>query len=197
MAQLKPPGHTLPNEADGYNNLNTPVRYVGLDYATRRSWSIKTQPAADDNGLPCTTCHRLAVPNRDAFGFFPNGTAAHFANIATAATQDSKNPHSRASRIWMRPGQITYSEAEAIQDGVTRQEAAKKEAAARAAEATATKFHNCAVDFFNSNFKKAPPGCDIVPLGGPWGAEIEQQPIGQQSAGQNQNLTPLFHLLLK
>jgi hypothetical protein len=151
LAQLKTPPHALPNEFTGFNNLNTPARYVGLDYATNRSWSIKTALAPGDPGLSCTTCHRLAVPNRKAFGEI-NGTAAHFANVATAADQCvdgkcSKNPHSAASPIWMRPGQILYN---------------------AFAEASATKYQDCAVGFFNSNFTAAPQGCDIAPLGEPW-----------------------------
>lgn len=146
LAQLKTPPHALPSNATGFDNATTPLRYVGRDYATNRSWSITTSNAANDPGPSCTACHRLAVPNRQAFGMI-NGTAAHFANIATAATQASKNPHSATSPIWMRPGQVVYNSG---------------------AEATATKFHNCAVGFFNSGFTTAPAGCTITPLGMPW-----------------------------
>jgi len=152
LAQLKTPPHALPNESTGYNNLNTPARYVGLDYAKDRSWSIKTALAPGDPGLSCTTCHRLAVSNHMTFNQI-DGTAAHFANVATAEDQcvDGKcsktHPHSAASPIWMRPGQVHYD--------------------ARA-EASATKYHDCAVKFFNSNFSSAPQGCDITPLGEPW-----------------------------
>ena len=152
LAQLKTPPHALPNESTGFNNRNTPVRYVGLDYATNRSWSIETALAPGDHGLSCTTCHRLAVPNRKAFNQI-NGTAAHFANVATAEDQcvdgrcSKTHPHSAASPIWMRPGQVQYD---------------------ALAEASATKYRNCAVAFFNSNFISAPQGCDIAPLGEPW-----------------------------
>jgi len=146
LAQLKPPENVLPNTASGFDNLSTPVKYVGLDYASNRSWSITAKAAPGDPGPACTTCHRLAVPNRLAFGII-NGTAAHFANIATAPAQLSKNPHGPNSPIWMRPGQVTYNSA---------------------AEATATKFHNCAVAFFNSGFVTVPPGCTFTPLASPW-----------------------------
>ena len=150
LAQLTQPPHVLPNTSAGFDNLNTPVRYVGRDYATNRSWSIQAKPGANDTDQPaCNTCHRLAVPNRKAFGII-NGTAAHFANVATAKSQDSKNPHSQSSPIWMRPGQNTYK---------------------AAAEASATEFHKCAVGFFNSGFKTPPPGCVITPLGVPWEGE--------------------------
>jgi hypothetical protein len=152
LAQLKTPPHALPNESKGFNNRDTPARYVGLDFAKSRSWSIKTALAPGDPGLSCTTCHRLAVPNRMAFNKI-NGTAAHFANVATAEDQcvDGKcsktHPHSDASPIWMRPGQVHYD---------------------ALAEASATKYRDCAFAFFNSNFTSAPQGCDISPLGEAW-----------------------------
>jgi len=55
--------------------------------------------------------------------------------------------HIALRRRSMRPGQVHYD--------------------ARA-EASATKYHDCAVKFFNSNFSSAPQGCDITPLGEPW-----------------------------
>lgn len=142
LAQLRTPPHMLPSTATGFNNLNTPVKYVGLDYATNRSWNITTSPAAGDTGTSCHACHRLAVNN-----FSRNGTAALFANIATAPTQAAKNPHSATSPIWMRPGQITYN---------------------AGAEASATKYRDCALGFLNSGFVTAPPGCTITALAEPW-----------------------------
>jgi len=156
LAQLKTPPNVLPNMASGFDNFDTPVRYVGLDFATNRSWSIKAPPAPGDAGPSCTTCHRLAVPNRTAFSRI-NGTAAHFAGYATAPTQDSKNPHGPSSPIWMRPGQVTYN---------------------AAAEASAKVFEACATAFFNSNFVSGPPGCEYTPLGQPW---KEAEPVSMAS----------------
>jgi hypothetical protein len=104
LAQLRTPPNALPNQSTGFNNFDTPSRYVGLDFASNRSWSIKTALAPNDSGLSCTTCHRLAVPNRMAFSQI-NGTAAHFGNVATAEDQcvDGKcsktHPHSDVSPI--------------------------------------------------------------------------------------------------
>jgi hypothetical protein len=145
LAQLKTPPNALPSVADGFNNLHTPARYVGLDYKSNRSWSIATALAPNDHGLSCTTCHRLAVPNRMAFARI-NGTAAHFATEATARSQPAKNPHGPNSPIWMRPGQVFYDPL---------------------AEASATKYQDCAIAFVNSGFTSA-LGCDIQPLGEPW-----------------------------
>ena len=156
LAQLKAgpgvlPNHVFPSDLSGFNNLNTPVKYVGLDYATNRSWSITTPNAPGDNGQSCTECHRLAVNNHifiDGRGNkFAGGTAAKFANVATAATQVSKNRHGPSSPIWMRLGQVFH----------------KSEV-----EASAKKFQDCAVGFFNSGFVSAPMDCEISPLGEPW-----------------------------
>jgi hypothetical protein len=175
LAQLNTPPNVLPNTSTGFDNLDTPARYVGLDYATNRSWSVTAPAAPDDTGSPCTACHRLAVPNRMAFGII-NGTAAHFANVATAATQDSKNPHGPSSPIWMRPGQVVY----------------KPEA-----EASATKFHDCAVGFFESGFVSPPPGCVFSPLGEPWKSE-DLTPINYLllDEAHNKDLTSIYYLTL-
>jgi|KBSMisStaDraftv2_1062788.scaffolds.fasta_scaffold10828_5 hypothetical protein len=146
LAQMKTAPNALPSNATGFDNQTTMLRYVGLDYATNRSWSITTANAAGDAGPSCTACHRLAVPSRMAFGMI-NGTAAHFANIATAATQLSKNAHGPNSPIWMRPGAVFYNPQ---------------------AEATAGKYRDCAKTFFSSNFVTVGAGCTITPLGEPW-----------------------------
>jgi hypothetical protein len=147
LAQLKTPPHALPNFPNGFNNLSTPAKYVGLAFAARRSWSIKTALDPKDRGQSCTACHRLAVPNRMAFNRI-NGTAAHFATQSTAKIESSaKNPHGPNSPIWMRPGQIFYQPE---------------------VEASAKKYKDCAVAFFNSGFKSAPSGCEIQPLGEPF-----------------------------
>jgi hypothetical protein len=148
LAQLKTPPNALPSEDAGFDNFNTPEKYVGLDFETNLSWSVSVAKAQGDTGLACTSCHRLGVSNRKAGNpAIINGTAARFANIATAATQASKKKHSPTSPIWMRPGQITYDPL---------------------AEASATKFQTCAVGFFNSGFTAPPPGCTIKPLGVTW-----------------------------
>jgi hypothetical protein len=144
IAQMRTAPNAMPNEADGYSNLSTPLRYVGKDFAMDRSWSIQVANAPGDVAQSCAGCHRLAVNN---FPSRADGTAMDFALRATAASQPSKNPHGPNSPIWMRPGQIVYQ---------------------AAAEATAQKFHNCADGFRASGFVTAPPGCVVTPLGLPW-----------------------------
>ncbi|XKM44016.1 hypothetical protein A4U53_041680 (plasmid) [Rhizobium ruizarguesonis] len=108
IRQLKTPPNSMPSEADGYSNSTSPLKYVGLDFDSNRSWSVVTPRADTDNGLPCNSCHRLGVNNHPRGGI-NFGTAALFAPIATAAHQASKADHSPSSPIWMRPGQIVYN----------------------------------------------------------------------------------------
>jgi len=157
----------LPNSIDGYAN-NTPVSWVGLDFARERSWSVATDNDVTDQGAACHTCHNLAVNNHA----YLNGTAAELAKVATWPTieqdpsvylvdsQHHKNPHSITSPIWMRPGQYSYYEP---------------------ATKTAEKYSNCAKeqwwetsngtvvskeDYFTS--LTAVPGCTFQPLGLPF-----------------------------
>lgn len=163
LAQLTTLPNALPSTAAGFTNLTSPVGYVGADYATNRSWSISTASASNDSGLPCNGCHRLAVNNFSS-GL---GTGALFANIATAATQSSKNPHSSSSPIWMRPGQITYLPGP---------------------EATATRFRNCATGFWAGQSQfftngSATSGCSFTPLGVPWTGISPAQATAAFAAG--------------
>ncbi len=149
LAQLKTPPHALPSVAEGYDNLNTPLTYPGLDFTSNRSWSIATPNAPGDSGASCTACHRIAVNNHERItrARADFGTGLSFANIATAATQTAKNPHGPNSPIWMRPGQVTYN---------------------AAAEASASKLRNCARAFRDSNFATPPAGCTVAQLAGPF-----------------------------
>ncbi len=143
LAQLTTPPHALPSTSEGYSNLSAPLKYVGLDYASNRSWSITTANAPGDSGTLCTACHRLAVNNHEHDG---NGTALRFANVATASAQRSKNPHSVSSPIWMRPGQIFYD---------------------ANAEASASRIRDCARRFRDSGFTSA-TDCTATPLATAW-----------------------------
>ena len=148
LAQLKTPPHALPSTASGYSNLTTPLRFVGLDWATNRSWSISTSLSPGDNGLSCTTCHRLAVNNHEKTLQFLHGTALDFGMRATAERQTSKTfPHSASSPIWMRPGQVKFN---------------------ANVEASAAKIRDCARAFLDSSFVSAPSGCTASLLAEHW-----------------------------
>src|SRR3569623_2670316 len=112
LAQLSTPPNVLPNQPDGFNNYGSVLNYVGIDFAADRSWRVNVLSGDGVGGSPCNTCHQLSVNNRLAFNLphssYPTGTRANFANVATAASQATKTPHSAASAIWMRPGQVTY-----------------------------------------------------------------------------------------
>jgi hypothetical protein len=169
LAALDQPPHVLPNRATGFDNNSTPLKFVGLDFKTNRTWSIEAPKAPNDKGPACNSCHRLAVSNKRPFVSITRpqgerlGTALHLAGIATAATQDSKNPHSRQSPIWMRPGQIEHDPG---------------------AEASARIYEACANGFVDSDHRTPPPGCKIEPLGEPW---IEVEPAF--------SLAPIYYLL--
>ena len=163
LAQLKTAPHALPSTAAGFNNLNTPLKYPGLDFKSNRSWSISTSLASGDSGTSCTACHRLGVSNHEKVVSGQNsGTALDFAVKATAASQSSKNMHSNSSPIWMRPGQITY---------------------VAAAENSAKKIRDCARAFRDSGFTSAPAGCTVTPLAEPW-----QSPNDPDNDGFDNNI---------
>jgi hypothetical protein len=150
IAQMKAPNfdamHTLPSIAEGFNNLDLPLKYVGLDYKRDRSWAVELDPP--DPAGSCTSCHRLAVANHLALHHsLYGGTAMRFAAIATARKQDSKNPHSATSPIWMKKGQVVY-------DPVVAK--------------LARRYRTCAVTFYKSRFTKIKAGCKITPLAEPW-----------------------------
>lgn len=182
LAQLvTPPGQPnlgatshLPSTADGYDNLNTPLGFVGLDFATNRTWSVSTTKAAGDSGPVCTTCHRMAVSNQFGLGSI-NGSGAELALIATAATQESKVAHSASSPIWMRPGQVKYGVCSnnASLKCNTSSECASGGVCTSGAEATANRFNNCSTGFWSGQptyFQSGTPvaGCTFSPLGAPW-----------------------------
>jgi hypothetical protein len=153
LAQLTTGKDAFPTTSTGFDNLTIPVKYVGLDYALNRSWSI-TGPTVVGSGAACNSCHRLAVSNYFAFKRI-NGTAGHFADQATAQAQSiAKRPHGTMSPIWMRPGQITY---------------------VASANASAVKFQDCANGFWrnqntNGGFQNGTPtsGCNFTPLATSW-----------------------------
>jgi hypothetical protein len=149
LAQMKAPNfddiHSLPSVGDGFNNKDTPLKYVGLDYQKHRSWSVELDPNPAKN---CTDCHRLAVPRYQTLNHsVRGGTAMLFAEKATARKQDSKNPHNPNSPIWMKKEQVLYDPAVAK---------------------LAKRYQFCALTFFNSRFTKIAPGCKITPLAEPW-----------------------------
>ncbi len=137
----------LPSTAEGFTNgKHLPLRFVGDAFADDRSWHVEVDPPPCPEGevcLQCTTCHTLAVNNRRP----GQGTAMALAKIATADEQEAKLPHSQYSPIWMRPGQVRYSE-----------EAAQ----------SAKRYYDCAKSFLEGKPEEAPPGCTVTPHGIPW-----------------------------
>jgi hypothetical protein len=146
LAQLDTLPDVLPSVAAGFTNHDTPLKYVGNDFVKNRSWSVTTATPTS-----CTSCHRLGVNNYFAFGRI-NGTAGHFADFATAASQPSKFPHSPQSPIWMTPGATVYD---------------------LVSHVSALAYQACAVGFWegqNQGFSAGTPvpGCTFTPLGTTW-----------------------------
>jgi hypothetical protein len=148
--------HVLPSEKEGFDNKNTRLRYVGKAFRDNRSWSIETKNAAGDTGGNCAQCHRMAVSNHILVqqaaadpAVRQLGTALSFGPISTARTQANKVKHSEDSPIWMRPDDVIHNPA---------------------AEATAQRFRNCAVELASNDFDVAikVPGCTFKELGLPY-----------------------------
>ena len=162
----------MPSTADGYDNLTTPVKYVGADFATNRTWSISTtRTASEDHGLTCNTCHRMAVSNTSNIG-----TAGHYGQVATAATQMSKVAHTLSHPIWMRPGQNLYgtcSIAATLQCNIDTDCPSGQTCKSVGADATAALYKRCADGFWvgqTQGFENGTPtaDCTFTSLGEPW-----------------------------
>lgn len=98
LAQITGP-NKLPGAGDFSFNKNQPYAFVGSDFADWKAYQVEV------NGNVCISCHRLGVNNQG-----DGGTARDFGIQATDVTQRHKNPHSIASPIWMKPGQITFEQ---------------------------------------------------------------------------------------
>jgi hypothetical protein len=95
--------NALPGAGDFAFNRNEPYAFVGADFASWKTYKVEI------DGNICNSCHRLGTSRIVSDG----GTAMDFGIRATATSEASKNPHSPSSPIWMIPGQIKYSEANA------------------------------------------------------------------------------------
>ena len=114
----------LPGSDDDTFNSTEPYSFVGGAFKEWKAYSVEV-------GNECNSCHRLGVDNV----LSNEGTALDFAIRATAAQEDSKNPPSAASPIWMPPDPVE----------VVFDDAAKAHAAAAQA------IHDCAAQFDPSN----------------------------------------------
>ena len=129
LAQITGP-NKLPGAGDFSFNKNKPYAFVGSDFADWKAYQVEV------NGNVCISCHRLGVNNQG-----DGGTARDFGIQATDVTQRHKNPHSIASPIWMKPGQITFEQSSA--------NAAKE-------------IRNCAILFHEGSPLPNSPSCKIT-----------------------------------
>ena len=101
LAQITGP-NKLPGAGDFTFNRDQAYSFVGSDFALWKAYKVEV------GGNLCNSCHRLGVNNVSS-----TGTARDLGIKATASSQESKNPHSADSPIWMLPGQITFQQATA------------------------------------------------------------------------------------
>ena len=136
-------------------NKTLPYAFVGNAF---QSWKVYSVSMTGTGG-GCMECHRLALSSRrvnaEPIVFFDGlggnelqGTAQLYSRIATAATQEQKNPHSDDAPIWMKPGQTVW-------DPVTENQAIAVSSCATA----------IAVRGNNSNAPPLPVGCQSVQYG--------------------------------
>lgn len=121
QAAMRSPKAYVPGSRDSNANRDQPYRFVGNDFQGWKAYAVSVQ-ATQIPGLSqnqCTSCHRLGVSTIEAGGArewqINQGTASKMGELATAAIQEHKNPHTPAgadnfSPIWMLPVQSGYSE---------------------------------------------------------------------------------------
>jgi uncharacterized repeat protein (TIGR01451 family) len=108
--------NTMPGAGDFSFNSNQPYSFVGAEFASWRAYKVEVA------GNTCNGCHRMGTNNLSQGG----GTAVDFGIRATAPSEAHKNPHSPDSPIWMTPGQITFSPANAAAANAIRNCALRK-----------------------------------------------------------------------
>jgi hypothetical protein len=106
----------LPGSDDDTFNSTEPYAFVGAAFQNWKAYSVEV-------GNECNSCHRLGVSNIPVPDMAEKGTAMDFAIRATSDHEDSKNPTSSASPIWMErdPPQAQFDQqhadwAQAIHD---------------------------------------------------------------------------------
>ncbi|THJ17241.1 MAG: hypothetical protein CAF42_002345 [Nitrospira sp. CG24B] len=115
LAQITGPNQ-LPGAGDvTFNSDGQPYSFVGADFSPWKAYKVEVSVNGISN--TCNGCHRMGVNNVSNTGIVPNnGTALDLGIKATADSnaansQESKNPHSVDSPIWMVPGQTTFQQA--------------------------------------------------------------------------------------
>lgn len=142
LAQITGPNQLPGSGDDTFNSDGGPYSFVGADFASWKAYKVEVP----DN--QCNSCHRMGVNNLSNTGIVPNnGTALDLGIKATDVSQNSKNPHSTDSPIWMLRGQITFQQSTAD--------------AARAIQQCARQFHGESAPLPNS------PSCKITQFTSP------------------------------
>jgi hypothetical protein len=132
------------SDDDFFNDKDEPYSFVGDAFQNWKAYRVEVSSPASE----CMSCHRLGVsnipvPQREGMD---KGTALDFAVRATSDHEDSKNPISAASPIWMERGQVQFNQDHS--DWVTHA------------------IHDCAAQFDPSNPTNLPDtdDCRITPF---------------------------------
>jgi hypothetical protein len=133
----------LPGARDFSFNKNDPYAFIGDAFSSWKSYKVEIA------GNECNNCHRMGVNDISP----PHGTALDFGIRATSASEQSKNPPSLNSPIWMPPVPV--------QTSVDPQHVA----AAQAIRECALRFHEtplpnsdkCRITLFAQAFMAGPP----------------------------------------
>jgi hypothetical protein len=134
--------NTLPGAGDSSFNRNELYFFVGEAFASWKAYKVEVA------GNACTGCHRMGVNNVEP----GEGTAVDLGIRATASSQAGKNPHSPASPIWMRPGQVFYD------PGMEREAQAIRACALRLNESPLPDSPSCRITPYAWPY----PGADLV-----------------------------------
>lgn len=150
LAQLKTGPNALPGATSISFNSNQPYSFVGDDFASWKVFKVEV----DGNNL-CISCHRLGVSNLSS-GI--SGTAIDFAIRATAPSENSKNPYSNDSPIWMPPNHVFFNQNNA--------NAAKKihDCALRISENHLPNSADCRITEYTSNIPHVDQKQNLAPI---------------------------------
>ncbi len=98
----------LPGAGDSSFNSNQPYYFVGSTFADWKSFKVVAKVLNAQGQLEpdtCNGCHRMGVSNSGN-----GGTSLDFGLRATGSQpEQSQNPHSADSPLWMTPGTIAYN----------------------------------------------------------------------------------------
>jgi hypothetical protein len=173
--------NALPGAGDFTFNRDEPYHFVGEDFARWEAYTVEVE------GNVCNECHRMGTNNLAG----ELGTALDLGIRATAQFEMAKNPHSQDSPIWMTPGQITFSAANAAAA------AAIRNCALRRYEMPLPNSDSCRITLYADAFTVEPEPEPGAPTGVPGLVAIVDLVLNPVPRTGVENLAPIIDLVLK